>query len=165
MHRRAATKDSATEVLTEEEQERIISDLVAQWAATEKWHRIALLILGLVLTALKFMSIDVPVVGNPLGLSPSLWDIISAIAFVVSLASLFGHRLIAIAALCLSVLLTLVWLPTISLSDYHTIITLLWFGGLNLLFAAAVFHFRLTAASSAKDLRRLAELQYPCKQA
>lgn len=157
--RGGATEDVPVQVLDEEEQERIISELAASWAATERWHRIALTVLGCVLVLLKLMPLSMPFVAHP------AWDLLSAAIFALSIASLYLHRLVAIVGLAASGVLTLLWLPELSVSDYFTLIVIAWFGGLNLIYAGAAFHFRVTAASSAKEFRRLAELQFPCKQA
>lgn len=157
--RRVDADDSNSKVLDEEEQERIIAELVASWTTTERWHRVALTVLGVALILLKLLGMEVPFGAHP------AWDFLSAALFCLSLAALFTHRLVAIAALALSGVLTLLWLPVVDLGDQFTLITLLWFGGINVLYAGSTYHFRITAASSKKDLRRLAELQFPCKQA
>lgn len=158
-HAAAESTARADGVLDEEEQERIIADLTKQWERNEKLHRIALTAVGVVLVFIKFAGMSVPFETHP------AWDISSAALFAVSVASLYGHRLLAVGGLVVSGVVTLLWLPVVSLEDHLTIISLLWFGGLNVLYAAAAFHFRLTATASTKELRRLAEMQYPCKQA
>ena len=157
--RAVSATEEKTEVLDEQQQEAVIAELIKSWESAERLHRNALIVLGCLLVCLKLVGLTVPYD------APRAWDFVSAAIFSLSVYSLFSHRIVAISALVCSVLLTLFWSPLLNFGDIFAMVSVVWFGGLNLLYAAATFHFRVTAASSAADIRRLVELQYPYKQA